>query len=566
MQDSVSLSPIILREFDEPDRVAVQAEVVRAVLADPERFLQRYLDHPDSHQGRYVSADLFKEMFDQFAESKEARGRYNAPVHNAAAVLSAEQFRRGLEKGRAEGTSVWFLTGIPGAGKTSTIVRSGKIPDDVRLVFEGQLSKPRTSIEKIGMVIEAGLRPVVLVVHPRPENALDNTVQRFVEYGRGAGIGVMADIQGNLPNGLHSIHSAFGDRVELVIKDVRDRNAVATYIGWDHLSLLRSEGNRDQIYERLVAALERQRSSGAISDAAYSQAYGRVQPGYTRLAGEDGQGHRGDAPGRGGPEGSREAYFLTLEELKSLEQGLAAVASVAPIILPDRTQAERLAAARQVTSVVRSGEAMAARLAATFKSPDIALALVDNALGNAPATLEREHVQAHAMRQVMELELRGSDRLLDFEGRSMRNAAKQAMPATLESIKDYALCVEHHAKQGDLEHIKLQKQGGVSIPDASPELRALLIAPDAQTFAARMRAGDKEEILGNAESIIASIEARIGNAQTAEDGTRLSVSEGQLAGLQAMKTALRRVETKAQMIEESPSIHQSVQEGPRLVR
>ena len=121
MQDNVSLSPIILREFDEPDRVAVQAEVVRAVLADPERFLQRYLDHPDSHQGRYVSADLFKEMFDQFAESKEARGRYNAPVHNAAAVLSAEQFRRGLEKGRAEGTSVWFLTGIPGAGKTSRV-------------------------------------------------------------------------------------------------------------------------------------------------------------------------------------------------------------------------------------------------------------------------------------------------------------------------------------------------------------------------------------------------------------------------------------------------------------
>ena len=67
---------------------------MRAVEGDPERFLKRYVEHPESHDGRYISADLFKEMFDEFAQSKEARGRYNTPVHNAAAVLSAEQFRK----------------------------------------------------------------------------------------------------------------------------------------------------------------------------------------------------------------------------------------------------------------------------------------------------------------------------------------------------------------------------------------------------------------------------------------------------------------------------------------
>ena len=38
------------------------------------------------------------------------------------------------------------------------IVRSGALPDDVRLVFEGQMSNPKTSLEKIGMVIDAGLK------------------------------------------------------------------------------------------------------------------------------------------------------------------------------------------------------------------------------------------------------------------------------------------------------------------------------------------------------------------------------------------------------------------------
>ena len=114
--------------------------------------------------------------------------------------------------------------------------------------------------------------------------------------------------------------------------------------------------------------------------------------------------------------------------------------------------------------------------------------------------------------------------------------------------------------------MSLQKQCAVALPDASPELRALLAAPDAQSFAATLRAGDKEEILGNAESLLASIEARIGNAQTAEDGARIGISEGQLASLRSLKSALRRVEERAQMIEESPSINKAEKEGPRLVR
>ncbi|MDQ4422154.1 hypothetical protein OOT33_17225 [Sphingobium sp. DEHP117] len=562
MSNSVSLSPITIREFSEPDRAAVQEAVVRAVEDDPERFLKRYVEHPESHEGRYISADLFKEMFDAFAQSKEARGRYNTPVHNAAAVLSAEQFRKVVHAPHSPGEHVLFLTGIPGAGKTSTIVRSGALPSDVRLVFEGQMSNPRTGLEKIGMVIDAGLKPLILVVHPTPENALDNTLQRFVEYGRGAGLGIMAAIQGNLPASLEAIHARYGDRIALEIKDVRDRNAVISYSGWEHLPILRSEGSRDQIYERLVAALNAQREAGAISQAAYDQAFGRVQPEPALLAGQHGQGHRGDAPGREHPQISGEASLLT--PIKPFIPGDGE--AVKPLIVPDRTQAERMAGVVDNENVVRSAIDMNAKLCATFKHPDVALALVENAIRTAPPGSERAHVEATALKQVRSLELRGSDRLLDFQGRAARSAARQELPGAIDSIKHHTLSVEHHAKHGDREHLSLQKQCAVAIPDASPELRALLAAPDAQSFAATLRAGDKEEILGNAESLLASIEARIGNARSSEDGARIGVSEGQLAHLRSLKSALHRVEQRAQTIEESPSINKSEKEGPRLVR
>ncbi len=172
----------------------------------------------------------------------------------------------------------------------------------------------------------------------------------------------------------------------------------------------------------------------------------------------------------------------------------------------------------------------------------------------------------YSLKQVRSLELRGSDRLLDFEGRAARSAARQELPGAIDSIRHHALSVEHHAKHGDREHLSLQKQCAVALPDASPELRALLAAPDAQSFAATLRAGDKEEILGNAESLLASIEARIGNARSSEDGARIGVSEGQLAHLRSLKSALHRVEQRAQTIEESPSINKSEKEGARLVR
>jgi len=53
------------------------------------------------------------------AVGERSRNALNAAVHNAAAVLSAEQFHRLVEHGPQPGRDmVVFVTGIPGAGKS----------------------------------------------------------------------------------------------------------------------------------------------------------------------------------------------------------------------------------------------------------------------------------------------------------------------------------------------------------------------------------------------------------------------------------------------------------------
>lgn len=309
---------ILRLTFAEPDRQAVQDEAAAAVERDPEPLLARYRALPNSFGGRYVCADLFKELFPAFAASPEARNRYNGPVHNAAAVLSAEQFRRNLADPSLGGEGVIFLTGVPGAGKTSSVLRPEQSwPARARMIFEGQMVKPETSFPKIQAVLDAGLAPSIVVVHVRPETALERTFARFATEGRGASKQVMAMIQGGQADGLQAIADRFGDAVALTIFDRRNPDAPGKSTEWENLDVLRSEGNREQIERRLEAAIDEHRRAGRIDDAAWRQASG-LAPAPERGRGVGGQPDRvGSADGQrpGLPTEGHRPEALTLQRL-----------------------------------------------------------------------------------------------------------------------------------------------------------------------------------------------------------------------------------------------------------
>lgn len=266
---------ILRREFLEDDRREVQVQALKSVETNTQKHIDLYIKDDRSFNGRYVASDLFKETFDTYSASNEARNRYNAAVHNSAAVLSTIQFMRLLEdSSEPHRDTVLFLTGIPGAGKTSSVVVQDRLPDNIKAIFEGQLSRPESAISKIQATLDKGLIPTISVVHALPEDALRNTLKRFEQMGRGASIAVMADIQGNLPDGLEIIHKKFKDNLKLRIYDVRDRSNQVRINGWNNLDILRSEGNHDLIKERLVTEIELLKKEGRISDHAYRQAIG----------------------------------------------------------------------------------------------------------------------------------------------------------------------------------------------------------------------------------------------------------------------------------------------------
>lgn len=319
------LETIQRRLFHDPELDAVQERVARSVESNPEAFFSAYLKNPLAHNGRYINADLFKEVLDPYPLSNENRNRYNGAVHNSAAVLSSALFQRMLEGTIMEGRdSVIFLTGIPGAGKTTSVLAGGALPENAHIIYEGQLSRPESSLNKFEAVIKAGLQPVIVAVHAKPENALANTLKRFNLVGRGAAISVMADIQGGLAHGLSKLYDRFGDKLALKIVDVRNQSQSQEVIGWNYLDLLRTEGNSNEITERLKNKLDQLRNENSITDAAYRQAAGlEARPhrpvGSERLGEQEADG---DRPGVSGRNRVEDFLRLTAEQAVKLHPEL----------------------------------------------------------------------------------------------------------------------------------------------------------------------------------------------------------------------------------------------------
>jgi hypothetical protein len=476
-EPSRGLEPIRRRGYAEEDRAEVEEHVAQAVEANPGTFLERYRQDERSFEGRYVAADLFKETFDQYRESPEARNRYNGPVHNSAAVLSAEQFRRQLaDETHPERDTAIFLTGIPGAGKTSTVLGNGSLPDDCRVLFEGQLSNHATTAEKVQQAIDAGLKPVVVVVHVRPEDALEHTFKRFNEEGRGAGIEVMSSIQGGLPDSLQQIHAKYGNAVELRVYDRRDQSKPPILLeGWDHLPVLRSEGNHEQIRERLNHALERYGAEGSITDACYRQASGAPPAGeYRRLVEAGPQEHGTHVQGRDVPAGNRQKDFLNpFEEYRARVEPLRADLQRHQAERLDtqhkgqsedrapgseaHQEARRLLESRQELQAAREDVGLERQILTLERRQAVDAAAVQARRDLAPAPEAREQREAiHAGHDVRELAL--ADRMLETEkahlNRTLEEGTRQHDRASQEAEERRTAAAERMLLDADLRLVK----------------------------------------------------------------------------------------------------------------
>jgi hypothetical protein len=184
-------------------------------------------------------------------------------------------------------------------------------------------------------VLDAGFKPVIVAIHAKPTQALDNTLDRFERIGRPVSIEAMAHMQAGLPEGLAAISGRFGEEaVELRVIDRSKFNEPNLSIGWEHLYTLKREGNRGTIRQQLEKHLERRRPE--ISDTAWRQASGHL-PERENKSRNGASPPEHDSSERSATAG-RSGEATVLEALqKELEDVLGAHAGKAPLLAKEKT-------------------------------------------------------------------------------------------------------------------------------------------------------------------------------------------------------------------------------------
>jgi hypothetical protein len=200
---------------------------------------------------------------------------YNNIIHNSAAVLASTQFREAIkDKSDPKRQDALFITGVPGAGKTSAVLTAG-VPDAARVVYEGQLID-QSGQEKIAAALGVGLSVKIVAVLPLIETALENTKKRFDNIGRGAAISTMSKIHEKTPQALAAIHQRFGKQVVIEIADVRDWTNRRSLDYQNGVKLWKQENDRGSVTERLNSHLDLMRREGRSSSDFEKRARGQV--------------------------------------------------------------------------------------------------------------------------------------------------------------------------------------------------------------------------------------------------------------------------------------------------
>lgn len=290
--------------LDDAGRNVESALAERVALDFPgARQAYEMLDDPlagSSADGRILNTDLARELSPEYRADRTL----SAAVHEPASWFIKQLYAQKLAEA-PEGSAVTFTAGGTGAGKSTAIDTIAEVREIVRrsaIVYDTNMNKLASSVEKIEAALAAGKRVNLIYVHRNPVEALvQGALPRAMRMGRT--VPLAEHLRTHV--GAAEVIGQLADRykghprvVVSVIDNTRGKNKAAL----SDLSLPARE-DYNGLREQLQSALETERAAGRISEAVYRGTAG-VQNG----RGVPGLGQEGGA-GRGGqPEPQRQRH------------------------------------------------------------------------------------------------------------------------------------------------------------------------------------------------------------------------------------------------------------------
>lgn len=209
--ENIPIDSIWKRGFEDSDMIKVEEETRIETSTHTEKYLKKYIKLEQSRNGNYISSDLMKLVYDNYANDIEYRRKYNLAVSNSAACLAGLAFKQAVSNNKVN--HCIFVAGAYGSGKSfliQSLYEKNKEELENCVVYEGSITSKAID-GKIETALENGIVPSFIVLNPTLELSMKNIKERAKRIGRDVRKEDCVFVYANIYNALKRIKEKYKD-------------------------------------------------------------------------------------------------------------------------------------------------------------------------------------------------------------------------------------------------------------------------------------------------------------------------------------------------------------------
>jgi hypothetical protein len=229
------------------------------------RYRSKYGKEINTDNARELSLDYAPGGLEaDDADTRAARSKWSAAVHEPSSALTKEIYRRELRKpaARDERNQVVFTAGGAGVGKTSSIHQVpglGHAVDAAQIVYDTTLSGLKSSLERISQALDAGKAVSIVYVYRDPVDSLvGGALPRAERNGRTLPLEAFLETHLGAPEVLLKIAEMYKSdkRVEIAVIDNSGSRGKAALADLKFVQAVGRKYTREELRAKLLRALE----------------------------------------------------------------------------------------------------------------------------------------------------------------------------------------------------------------------------------------------------------------------------------------------------------------------
>lgn len=269
------------------------------------------------YYGNTVNTDDARELFPSYQADRTT----SADVHENASAVAKAAYQKLLETKQGEGNNtVLFTAGGTGAGK-STAVRSLGNPDDFPIIYDTNMNKAGSAVQKIDQALEHGYNVELNLIHNDIKTSLQNALNRAERMREDLGSGRTVPLEEHINTHVGApttylqlaekyTPEVYGDRVTFRAIDNSGNVPRPVSNAVDFVKDKVYNETHEQLYQQLKTHIEEAHTNGQISP--------ETRNGFLGSESEPGTGVQRN--GAGAPKGGEEIAPTSEQALPSEPQ------------------------------------------------------------------------------------------------------------------------------------------------------------------------------------------------------------------------------------------------------